>query len=186
MSQPLEILRIDTRRDDADAAIAVLRRRLSPQGEVVSPAGRKLTVEVFGQPLAPVEVVERICRDVAETGLAAVLAYTAKIDKANLTADTIRVPREEIERAHDEAEPALLESVRRVRKHVRAFQEAILHADVRIDRPDGYLVERYRPLRRVGICVPGGAAAYPSTVLMTAVPAQVAGGEALAVGAPPT
>lgn len=186
MSQPPQIPWIDTRRDDAAAAVAELRRRLSPQGDVVSEAGRRLTVEVFGQPLAPAEVVERICRDVAQRGLAAVLDYGAKIDKSQLTAATLRVPREEIDRAHAEAEPALLEAVRRVRKHIRTFQEAILHDDVRIDRPDGYLVERYRPLRRVGICVPGGAAAYPSTVLMTAVPAQVAGVEQLAVVAPPT
>ena len=52
--------------------------------------------------------------------------------------------------------------------------------------PGGYLVERYRPLDRVGLCVPGGAAAYPSTVLMTAVPAQVAGVKQLALVAPPT
>jgi histidinol dehydrogenase len=57
---------------------------------------------------------------------------------------------------------------------------------VRLERPGGYLVQRYRPLDRVGICVPGGAAAYPSTVLMTAVPAQVAGVKQLAVVAPPT
>jgi histidinol dehydrogenase len=186
VTQPLRILRIDARRDDAGAAVAELRRRLSPRGDVVSAAGRKLTVEVFGEPLAPEAVVERICRDVAEKGLAAVLDYSARIDKAHLTAETIRVAREEIDRAHAEADPTLLESVRRVRKHVRTFQEAILHDDVRIDRPDGYLVERYRPLRRVGICVPGGAAAYPSTVLMTAVPAQVAGVAELAVVAPPT
>jgi histidinol dehydrogenase len=56
-----------------------------------------------------------------------------------------------------------------------------------VDRgAEGYLAQRYVPLRRVGICVPGGAAAYPSTVLMTAVPAQVAGVEQLAIVAPPT
>jgi len=79
-----------------------------------------------------------------------------------------------------------LESIRRIRANIRSFQEAILQRDVRVDRPGGYLVERYRPLDRVGICVPGGAAAYPSTVLMTAVPAQVAGVAQLAVVAPPT
>src|SRR6185312_7518982 len=66
-------------------------------------------------------------------------------------------------------------------------QEAILHEDVEIDLPGGgALVQQYRPLARVGICVPGGAAAYPSTVLMTAVPAQAAGVEQIAVVAPPT
>jgi len=182
----LNILRIDSRRDDIRAAMAELRRRLSPQGNVVSEAGRKLTVEVFGEPLSAVQVVERICGDVKQNGLAAVLDYSARIDKADLTAETIRVPEEELAEAHAQADPALLQSVRRVRRNVEEFQQAILHRDVRLERPGGYLVQRYRPLDRVGICVPGGAAAYPSTVLMTAVPARVAGVKELAVVAPPT
>ena len=80
--------------------------------------------------------------------------------------------------------PQFLAAIRRVRENIRVFQEAILHRDVRVERPGGYLVERYRPLDRVGICVPGGAAAYPSTVLMTAVPAQVAGVRAACRGRP--
>ncbi len=76
--------------------------------------------------------------------------------------------------------------IRRVRRRIAAFQAAILRRDVRLEVPGGYLVQRYRPLDRVGLCVPGGAAAYPSTVLMTAVPAQVAGVRQLAVVAPPT
>jgi len=96
------------------------------------------------------------------------------------------VPEDELARAHAGADPGLLEAVRRVRANIVDFQRAILHRDVRVERPGGYLVERYLPLDRVGICVPGGAAAYPSTVLMTAVPAQVAGVGQLAVVAPPT
>lgn len=182
----LNIRRIDSRRDDIAAAMAELRRRLSPCGDVVSEAGRKLTVEVFGEPLPPVAVVGRICEDVRQRGIEAVLEYSARIDKAELTPETIRLRAEELEKAHARADPKLLESVRRVRKHIRTFQEAILHHDVRLARHDGYLVHRYRPLDRVGLCVPGGAAAYPSTVLMTAVPAQVAGVQELAVVAPPT
>jgi len=182
----LNILRIDSRRDDIRTAMAELRRRLSPRGNVVSEAGRKLTVEVFGEPLSPVQVVERICGDVRQKGLAAVLDYSARIDKADLTAETIRVPEEELAEAHVQADPTLLNAVRRVRRNVQEFQQAILHRDVRLERPGGYLVQRYRPLDRVGICVPGGAAAYPSTVLMTAVPARVAGVKELAVVAPPT
>lgn len=182
----LKILRIDSRRDDVRAAMATLRERLGLRGDVVSQSGRKLTVEVFGEPLTPVEVVQRICGDVRQKGLAAVLDYSARIDKAQLTAETLRVPPEELSKAHAEADPQLLEAVRRVRGRIREFQQAVLHHDVRLDRPEGFLVQRYRPLERVGICVPGGAAAYPSTVLMTAVPAQVAGVEQLAVVAPPT
>ena len=77
--------------------------------------------------------------------------------------------------------------MRRVRESVREFQSAVLPTDAQVERGDGVMLrQRYLPLARVGICVPGGAAAYPSTVLMTAVPAQVAGVEQLAVVAPPT
>ena len=185
-SNALNILRIDARRDDIGVKMAELRRRLSPRGDVVSRQGRQRTIEIFGEPLSPVGVVQRICRDVEEKGLEAVLDYSARIDKADLTPQTIRVPKEELAEAHAGADREFLETIRRVRKHIRTFQEAILHRDVRLDSPDGYLVQRYRPLDRVGICVPGGAAAYPSTVLMTAVPAQVAGVRELAVVAPPT
>ena len=183
---PIDIRRIDARRDDVAAAIAALRERLSPRGEVVSPRDRQRTIDVFGEALSPRQVVERICRDVAERGLEAVLDYSARIDGAQLSADEIRVPAAELEAAHAAADRALIESIRRVAGHIRTFQERLLHRDVRLDRPDGYLIHRYRPLRRAGICVPGGAAAYPSTVLMTAVPAQVAGVAELAVVAPPT
>ncbi len=182
----LNILRIDSRRDDIRQAMAQLRQRLSPSGNVVSEAGRQRTIDVFGEALTPVQVVERICRDVQRDGLEAVLDYSARIDRATLTAETIRVPGEELVEAHAGADAELLGAVRRIRSNIEEFQRAILHTDVRLDRPGGYLKQRYGPLRRVGICVPGGTAAYPSTVLMTAVPAQVAGVEQLAVVAPPT
>jgi histidinol dehydrogenase len=185
-SAALRIRRIDGRKEDILAAVAELRRKLSPRGDVVSQAGRQRTIEIFGQPLSPTEVVARICRDVDQRGLAAVLEYSARIDKAELSASTLRVPEVELARAHAAADAEFLAAIRRVRQNIRVFQEAILHHDVRVERPGGYLVERYRPLDRVGICVPGGAAAYPSTVLMTAVPAQVAGVRQLALVAPPT
>ncbi len=182
----LRINRIDTRKDDWRKALGELRQKLSPQGNVVSEAGRQRTVEVFGRAMPPTEVVETICRDVQARGVEAVLEYSAKIDRAKLSAEELRVPQATLEQAHATADPALLTAVRNVRENILAFQEAILHKDVQIERPGGYLRQRYLPLERVGICVPGGAAAYPSTVLMTAVPAQAAGVRQLAVVAPPT
>ncbi len=183
----LKIRRIDTARDDARRALAELRERLSPRGDVVSEAGRRRTIEVFGQPLSPAQVVERICTDVRQQGLAAVLDYAARIDKAQLTRETIRVPAADLVAAHAAAAPEFLATIRHVRDNVLKFQRALLQHDVRVDAPGGgYLRQRYLPLKRVGICVPGGAAAYPSTVLMTVVPAQAAGVEELAVVAPPT
>ena len=105
---PLNIRRIDSRRDDIGEEMARLREKLSPRGDVVSQSGRQRTVEVFGEALSPGQVVERICRDVAEKGLAAVLDYTARIDKAQLAAETVRVPLAELERAHAGAERGFL------------------------------------------------------------------------------
>lgn len=182
----LNIPRVDARQGGADA-LEQLRAKLSPQGDVVSPRGRALTEEVFGEPLTPVEVVRRICEEVRREGTAALLRYTHSLDKVALSGDQLRVPAAELERAHAEADQALLGSVRRVRDNLINFQQAILHRDVTIEPTPGVrLTQRYLPLRRVGVCVPGGAAAYPSTVLMTVVPAQVAGVEEIAVVAPPT
>ncbi|HZZ27198.1 MAG TPA: histidinol dehydrogenase [Pirellulales bacterium] len=188
MSHSLQLLRIDTRQANVRQVLAELRQRLSPQGNVVSEAGRQRTMEVFGEPLSPQQVVERICQDVRSKGLAAVLDYSARIDKTQLTADTLRVSAAELAAAHSQADAEFLAAIRRIRQNILCFQQAILQHDVRVDLPagGGYLRQRYLPLARVGICVPGGAAAYPSTVLMTAVPAQVAGVKQLAVIAPPT
>jgi histidinol dehydrogenase len=184
---PLEITRIDARQPDAQAAIAQLRAKLAPGGNVVSEAGRQKTLEVFGTPMAPPEVVERICSDVRTQGLEAVLKYTAQLDGVQLSANTLRVPTDDLVSAHAHAAPAFLDTVRRIRENILRFQSAILQRDVEVEGPHGgFLRQRYVPLERVGICVPGGAAAYPSTVLMTAVPAQAAGVNEVVVVSPPT
>ncbi len=182
----LQIQRVDARQGSAEI-LQELRLKLSPQGDVVSPRGRALTEEVFGEALTPVEVVNKICQDVRETGTEALLKYNKALDKADLSTEQLRVPLSELEEAHSAADPALLDSVRRIRDNVAEFQQAILHSDVTVQpRPGVTLTQRYLPLNRIGVCVPGGAAAYPSTVLMTAVPAQVAGVKEIAIVAPPT
>ncbi len=185
--QPLNIQRIDTSQDDIQEALEGLREKLSPRGNVVSEAGRRRTIEVFGSPLTPQQVVETICGDVQRGGLEALLRYSEKLDGARLNGAEIRVGDDEISAAHAQAAPEFLRTVRRVRDNILAFQQAILHKDVQIERPEGVrLRQRYVPLRRIGVCVPGGAAAYPSTVLMSAVPALAAGVEEIVVVAPPT
>jgi histidinol dehydrogenase len=182
----VKVRRIDTRQEDFGAALAELRAKLSPLGEVVSEASRQRTIDVFGEPLSPQQVVERICGDVARRGLEAVLEYSRKLDRADLTADTLRVSEQEMAAAHASTPPELLATVRRVRDHILQFQRALRPADVVVELPGVRLVQRFLPLERVGVCVPGGAAAYPSTVLMTVVPAQAAGVREIAVVAPPT
>ena len=183
----LEIQRIDAREGDVLGILNELRSKLSPRGDIVSEAGRQRTIAVFGEPLTPQQVVEKICTDVRDQGIEAVLDYTAKLDGARQTPAELRVSVEELEAAHAQADPELLASVRRIRENILHFQTAILHQDIEVRRSPGITMrQRYVPLHRIGICVPGGAAAYPSTVLMTAVPAQAAGVKEISVVAPPT
>jgi histidinol dehydrogenase len=174
---------------DADAAAQLLqlRRRLSLQADIVSPRGRALTEKVFGEALTPAQVVERICRDVRERGLTAVLHYGEQLDNKKLTADTLRVTPAELKAAHKAAAPEFLETIRRVKHRILSFQSGLVHNDARLTVNGKYeLGMRYRPLKRVGVCVPGGAAAYPSTLLMTVCPAKAAGVKEIAVVMPPT
>jgi histidinol dehydrogenase len=99
----------------------------------------------------------------------------------------MRVSPQELAEARAAADPSFLETVRRIRQNILSFQLGLLHRDAVLNMAGSYELRlRYRPMRRVGICVPGGAAAYPSTVLMTVCPAQAAGVKELAVVMPPT
>ncbi len=187
MSPNLSILRIDARKNDYRESLNLLRKKLSPDGDVVSEKGKQLTERVFGELLSPQQVVERICSDVRKHGDAALLRYSQALDGTTLQADQLRVPLAMLEEAHRNATPDYLAAIRKIRANITGFQKAILHTDI-IHRPVAgiELMQRYLPLRRIGICVPGGAAAYPSTVLMTVIPAQAAGVDEIAVVAPPT
>jgi histidinol dehydrogenase len=183
----LKIRRIDCSTDDARHAIAALRAELSPQGNVVSPEGKARTIAAFGEPLAPRQVVERICADVAARGLEAVLDYSRRIDGVTLEPAQVRVSADELGEAFHRADRGYLETISRVRANIIGYQEAIKHHDVMLPPRDGVeLGLLYRPIRRVGVCIPGGAAAYPSSLLMTVVPAQAAGVAEIAVVVPPS
>ena len=187
MTNPLNIQRFDTRQDSITSVVAALRDKLSPGGDIVSAAGRQRTIDVFGEPLTAKQVVQRICADVRNDGLSAVLKYTKSLDNVELDAQSLRVSADELHSAHATADPEFLATIGRIQDNILEFQQAILHSDVTLPTTDGVsLSQRYTPLQRAGLCVPGGAAAYPSTVLMTAVPAQAAGVQQLAVVAPPT
>jgi histidinol dehydrogenase len=184
---PLTLRRIHLGRAGAAEELARLRAELGAQGEVVSARGRELTVKVFGEALPPARVVERICEDVRKRGREALFHYTEQFDRVRLDADTLRVKPSELAEAHALAEPAFLETVRRVRQNILSFQVGLLHRTARLPVPGRYELRlRYRPMRRVGVLVPGGAAAYPSTLLMTICPARAAGVKELAVVMPPT
>ena len=131
--------------------------------------------------------VRRIIEDVAARGDAALVELTAKFDGAEVAADALRVSRERIAEAHQSADVAFLELVRRVAGNIRDYQESILiKAPAPLRRGGRELAVRYTPVDRVGVYVPGMRALYPSTVLMTVVPAQVAGVKEIAMVSPPT
>jgi histidinol dehydrogenase len=183
----LKLRRIDCASGNAAAQLTALRTQLSAGGNIVSARGRELTEKVFGEALPPVRVVERVCEDVRARGAAALFHYTEQFDRVRLDAQTLRVTRAEMSLAHAAADPAFLETVRRVQKNVWSFQAGLLHRDAVMTVTGLHeLRVRYRPLRRVGVMIPGGAAAYPSTLLMTVCPARAAGVPELAVVMPPT
>src|SRR5438874_10656936 len=108
----LTMRRIHHAAADAVAELERLGQQLSLQADVVSPRGRQLTEQVFGQALTPAQVVERICGDVRTRGLAAVLEYTEKLDRVQLSADTVRVSIADLQAAHAQAAPEFLATIR--------------------------------------------------------------------------
>ena len=182
----LKLRRIDLSATNATAQIIKLRDQFRIDAEVVSPASKKLTQAVFREALSPAQAVSRICHDVQNKGLSAVLSYTEQLDKVKLKPDMVRVKPAELAEAHAAASPEFLEAIRQVHYNVVQFQSGLMHRDAEM-RVSGMheLHVRYRPMDRVGVYCPGGAAAYPSTLLMTVCPAQAAGVEQILVCMPP-
>ncbi len=130
--------------------------------------------------------VEEILQRVREDGLDAVLAYTERFDGAKLDEQSFRVSAEEIREAYRKADPEVVDILREAAANIRSFHQKQLRPSWMDPREDGSLMGQInRPLARVGCYVPGGTAAYPSSVLMTAVPAAVAGVKEILVVSPP-
>jgi histidinol dehydrogenase len=134
--------------------------------------------------------VDAAARDVLEAvkihGLEAVLDYSRKFDKVELTAETIRVTAEEIEQGWADTPAEVREAIAFAAARIRAYHSRQRPADQAwTDEAGVELGWRWTPLEAVGVYVPGGRAAYPSTVLMNAVPAQVAGVDRIAMVTPP-
>ncbi|HEV7886099.1 MAG TPA: histidinol dehydrogenase [Acidimicrobiales bacterium] len=131
----------------------------------------------------PVAAVQAILADVKARGDAAVKEATATFDKVEL--DTLRVPTADLEAALNAIPPLLREALEAARGNILAFHREQAHDDGRYER-DGIVVrELHRPVERAGLYVPGGRAEYPSTVLMTAIPARVAGVPEVVLCVPP-
>ncbi|GAA2372557.1 histidinol dehydrogenase [Streptomyces cuspidosporus] len=133
---------------------------------------------------AALEKVRPICDDVRHRGTAALIDYARRFD--GVTIERVRVPREALTRALTELDPAvraaLEESIRRARL-VHREQRRTDHTTRVV--PGGTVTERWVPVERVGLYVPGGRSVYPSSVVMNVVPAQEAGVGSMAVASPP-
>ena len=149
---------------------ALLKRM--PGSEAVVPAAVQERIrQVFGEPLSALDAVRRILADVQQRGDAAVRDYTCRIDGVEL--DALEVPKERWNAALAELPTPVAGALRTAAERIRRFHEAAMPHDWH-DSDQG-LGERTVPLERVGLYVPGGTASYPSTVLMDAIPARVAG-----------
>ena len=138
--------------------------------------------QVFGEELSVQGVVDRIIGDVRRKGDKALLDYTEKLDGVRL--DSLEVDGREVAAAYDVTDKELISALEYAARRIRDFHVACGHKAGLIPI-DKHLKQQILPLQRVGLYVPGGTAAYPSTVLMMALPAKVAGVEGIVMVSPP-
>ena len=131
------------------------------------------------------ETVENILKDVKKRGDKALFEYTKKFDKVDLK--TLEVSEEEIQKAFDTIDKELLEVIKYSHDNIKLFHERQVRNNFIVKKENGIsLGQIINPIEKVGLYVPGGTAAYPSTVLMNAVPAKIAGCKEIIMVTPPT
>ncbi len=179
--------RLDLRGATQDEIVQRLAKPAFDQ-VAVSETVRARIQQTFGEDLSPSQLVERIVQDVRQRGDSAVLEYTAKIDGVKLTAAGLEVTAAEKSRALAEVDPLLLNSLKRAAENVSRFHQEQKENDRPWSSSRGngsWVGQRRTPMDRAGLYVPGGTAAYPSSVLMTAIPAVVAGVREVIMMVPP-
>ncbi len=131
-------------------------------------------------------IVNEILDEVRQNGDSALFAYTQKFDRFPLNAENIRVDRAEIEEAYGRLDAELVEVIRRSAENIRDFHKKQLRNSWFDTKEDGSLLGiKFTPVVRAGVYVPGGKAAYPSSVLMNVIPAKVAGVKEIIMTTPP-
>lgn len=168
-----------------EAVEKLLKKPAFDQVEL-NPRIREANKKLFGADLTAAEIVDRIVGDVRRDGDEAVIKYTKLIDRTEFTPEEFVVTEAEYEAAYQEADPAVVESLRKAAENVRLYHQE--------QKPNSWMTYRDKgsilgqsviPLDRVGIYVPGGTAAYPSSVIMNAMPAVVAGVKEIIMMVPP-
>uniref|UniRef100_UPI00402823C7 histidinol dehydrogenase n=1 Tax=Mitsuokella multacida TaxID=52226 RepID=UPI00402823C7 len=152
----------------------------------LSPKIREANKKTFGRDMTAAELVRQIVGDVRREGDAAVIRYTHLIDRVDYKPEDFLVTEAEYEAAEKAADPAVVESLRKAAENVRRYhQEQKPNSWMTYREKGSILGQSIIPLDRVGIYVPGGTAAYPSSVIMNAVPASVAGVGEIIMMVPP-
>lgn len=129
--------------------------------------------------------VAAIVENVKKNKDQAVFSYTEQFDGVKLSASNIRVTEEEIQKAYEEVDPALIQVIRKALVNIRSYHEKQRQYSWFDSQPNGIMLgQKVMPLARVGVYVPGGKAVYPSSVLMNIVPAKVAGVEQVIMTTP--
>lgn len=132
------------------------------------------------------DAVNNILTNVKDNGNLALFEYTEKFDKVKLTAETIKVTDEEIAEAYEQVDDELIRVIRLAMKNIKDYHEMQKEESWFDSKPDGTILgQKITPLSRVGVYVPGGKAAYPSSVLMNVIPAKVAGVDEIIMCTPP-
>ena len=156
------------------------------QGDM-SPKAVQRSMELFREVLSPQQAVERIVKEVRTDGDKALLKYTFKLDGADLGQSGIKVKDEEIRQAYEKVEPKIIEAIDMAKANIEDFHKRQLPKSWFKTGDDGVILgEKYTPVESAGIYIPGGTAKYPSSVLMNAVPAKVAGVRRIVMVTPPT
>jgi histidinol dehydrogenase len=169
--------------DVALARSTILCRRAWDEVEI-TPTLQAAIERMFGEPLSPDQVVTRILRDVRRDGDAALRVYNERIDGAEV--EQLQVTEAEISEAWENTDAGLRDALQVAADRVRVFHEKQYRQSwIDWDSEGGALGQIIRPLARVGIYAPGGRAPYPSSLLMAAVPARVAGVGEIVVTSPP-
>lgn len=168
-----------------EAVEKLLKKPAFDQVEL-NPRIREANKKLFGADLTAAEIVDKIVGDVRRDGDEAVIKYTKLIDRTEFTPEEFVVTETEYEAAYQEADPAVVDSLRKAAENVRRYHQE--------QKPNSWMTYRDKgsilgqsviPLDRVGIYVPGGTAAYPSSVIMNAMPAVVAGVKEIIMMVPP-
>lgn len=131
------------------------------------------------------DVVSEIIDNVRKNGDKALIEYAEKFDKSTLS--SLEVSEEEINEAFECVEPKFIEIIKTAAQNIREFHEKQVHTSFIINDHDGIVCgQKVTPIEKVGLYVPGGTAAYPSTVLMDSIPAKIAGCKEICITTPPS